>query len=97
MPASSVAPKLGAVSDAQGPGAEREYFIDNLLVRIHFIIAMIRGTGIAPWEFEFPFPGFSPRCAASRRGRISSGISSRPPSTLRRSENLRLLYSRYRS
>ena len=30
---------------------EREFFIDNLLVRIHFIIVMIRWTGLAPWEF----------------------------------------------
>ena len=37
--------------------AERDFFIDNLLVRIHFIIEMIRWTGLAPWEFEFPFPG----------------------------------------
>ena len=36
---------------------ENEFFIDNLLVRIHFIIVMIRWTGLAPWEFEFPFPG----------------------------------------
>jgi len=36
---------------------EREFFIDNLLVRIHCIIVMIRWTGLAPWEFEFPFPG----------------------------------------
>jgi len=36
---------------------EREFFIDNLLVRIHFIIEMIRWTGLAPWEFKFPFPG----------------------------------------
>ena len=36
---------------------EREFFIDNLLVRFHFIIVMIRWTGLAPWEFEFPFPG----------------------------------------
>ena len=36
---------------------QREFFIDNLLVRIHFIIVMIRWTGLAPWEFEFPFPG----------------------------------------
>ena len=26
--------------------------IDNLLVRIHFIIEMIWWTGLAPWEFE---------------------------------------------
>jgi len=34
-------------------------FIDarfKVLVRIHFIIEMIRWTGLAPWEFEFPFP-----------------------------------------
>jgi len=36
---------------------EREFFIDSLLVRIHFIIVMIRRTGLAPWGFEFPFPG----------------------------------------
>ena len=27
------------------------------LVRIHFIIVMIRWTGLTPWEIEFPFPG----------------------------------------
>jgi len=27
---------------------ERGFFIDNLLVRIHFIIVMIRWTGLAP-------------------------------------------------
>ena len=32
---------------------EREFFIDNLLVRIHFILVMIRWTGLAPWEFEY--------------------------------------------
>ena len=32
-------------------------FIDNLLVRIRFIIVMIRWTGLAPLKFEFPFPG----------------------------------------
>jgi len=36
---------------------EREFFIDNLLVRIHCIIVMIRWTGLAPLELEFPFPG----------------------------------------
>jgi len=36
---------------------EREFFIDNLLVRIHFMIVMIRWTGLAPWEFGFPFSG----------------------------------------
>ena len=32
---------------------EREFFIDNLLVQI----LMMRWTGLAPWEFELPFPG----------------------------------------
>ena len=45
------------VVDGSAPLPEREFFIDNLLVRIHFIIVMIRWTGLAPWEFEFPFPG----------------------------------------
>ena len=36
---------------------EREFFIDNQLVRTHCIIVMIRWTSLAPWEFEFPFPG----------------------------------------
>jgi len=44
----------------QGPGMFRKlvaFFMDNLLVRIQFIIVMIRWTGLAPWEFESPFPG----------------------------------------
>jgi len=36
---------------------EREFFIDNLLLRIHFIIVIIRWTGLATWEFDFFFPG----------------------------------------
>jgi len=40
-----------------GQRAEGEFVIDNLLVRIHFIIEMIWWTGLAPWVFEFPFPG----------------------------------------
>jgi len=47
--------------DVQAPLAyarfQRELVIDNLLVRIHFIILMIRWAGLAPWEFEVPFPG----------------------------------------
>ena len=36
---------------------EREFVIDNLLVRIHFLIEMIWWIGLAPWEFEVPLPG----------------------------------------
>ena len=39
------------------PQREREFFIDDLLVRIHFIIEMIWWTGLAPLKLEFPFPG----------------------------------------
>jgi len=35
--------------------SEIEFFIDNLLVRVHFIIVMITWTGLAPREFEFLF------------------------------------------
>ena len=38
-------------------GLGRELFIDKLLVRIHFIIVMMRWTGLAPWEFKPPFLG----------------------------------------
>ena len=33
---------------ASGRNREREFFIDNLLVRIHWIIVMMRWTGLAP-------------------------------------------------
>ena len=36
-------------------GPARQFFIDNLLFRIHFIIEMIWWTGLAPWEFESLF------------------------------------------
>ena len=36
---------------------ESDFFIDNLLVQTHLIILMIRWTGLALWEFRFPFPG----------------------------------------
>ena len=43
---------------AREPGNPQEdFFIDNLLFRIHVIIEMIWWTGLAPWEFELPFPG----------------------------------------
>ena len=44
-------------SDESIRGPEREFCVDNLLVPIHFIIEMIRWTGLASWDFEFPFPG----------------------------------------
>ena len=53
-------------------GEERDLCIDNLLVRTHFIIETISWTGLAPWEFEFPFPGalYLPSEYAGERERI---------------------------
>jgi len=42
-----------ATNDARA--AEKEFFIVKLLVRVHFIILLIRWTGLAPWEVDFPF------------------------------------------
>ena len=36
---------------------QRENFVDKLLVRHHLIVVMIRWTGLAPWKFQYPFPG----------------------------------------
>ena len=54
-----------------------EFFIDDLLVQIHFIIVMIRWTGLAPWEFEFPFPG-SRISTVLGKGRTLSSAASTP-------------------
>ena len=48
--------------------SERDFFTDKLLVRIHLIIATIRWTGLAPWQFEFSFPGsLTSTCLGQRR------------------------------
>ena len=38
-------------------GGGGDFFIDNIFVRIHFIIVMKRLTGLALWEFQVPFSG----------------------------------------
>jgi len=60
---------------------ERDFFIDNLLVRIHFNIVMIRWTGLAPWECEFPFPG-SLTCS-----QVPADVRAREPRLRRASGN----------
>jgi len=81
-----------AAEAAKRQGRAREeslhqFFIDNLLVRIHFIIVMIRWTGLAPWEFEFPFPvggggdhsgGGGEAAGAGARGEPSPGAHPTP-------------------
>jgi len=39
------------VTEGVARRTQREFFIENLLVRIHFIIVMIRWTGLAPSLF----------------------------------------------
>jgi len=72
-------------------GSERVFFIDNLLVRIHFIIVMIRWTGLAQWDFAFPFPGSltstfldgvcQPKANLSRKSTWPLEVTSRQMST----------------
>ena len=40
--------------------ADREFFIDNLIVRIHIFIVMIRWSGLVPWEFDGAGVGRAP-------------------------------------
>ena len=56
--------RRSGASSSTGPRApqrkllvQREIVIDNLLVRFHSIIVMTRWTGLAPWDFDFPYPG----------------------------------------
>jgi len=49
-------PSLAQVGPQMPDSREREFFFDNLLVRIRFIIVMMRWTGLAPWEFAFTVP-----------------------------------------
>ena len=58
-PSSGNPPPMGKLHFSKVPNPqlerEREFFIDNLLVRIHFFIEMIWWTGLVPWEVDFPF------------------------------------------
>ena len=42
--------------EEKGQGLDIKFFIGNILVRIHFFIAMMRWTDLVPCEFAFPFP-----------------------------------------
>ena len=35
---------------------EKEFFIGDLLVRIHFITELMQRTSLMPWMFDFPLP-----------------------------------------
>jgi len=45
------------VSGRKGERERERDIIDDRLFRIHFIAGMIEWTGLAPWAFEFSFPG----------------------------------------
>jgi len=47
----------GPLSACHPPSPEKEFLIDNLLVRLHFIIEIFQWTGLAPWESESLIPG----------------------------------------
>ena len=65
---------------------DRKFFIDNILVQIHFNLEMIRWTGLAPWEFEFSFPGSLPSTLLKNKTKGNTGLlqpcrfQSAPPS-----------------
>ena len=61
---------------------ERDFCIDNLLVQIHVISVMIRWTGPAPWEVEFPLLGVAAGVRAARAARHGT----RPHGVLARRE-----------
>ena len=56
--------------------AEREFFIDDLLVRVHFIMVMIRWTGLAPWPSSHIHFHFGTQLMQYRG---TSPIRKRPP------------------
>ena len=56
MASNSLARPFPSPSSCQHLLKSERLFIDSLLARIHIIIVMIGWTGLAPWEFEFPFP-----------------------------------------
>ena len=49
---------------------ERDFFMENLLVRIHYIIVMIRWSGLAPWQSDLLMKSSAARAVAltSSRG-----------------------------
>ena len=73
----------------------REFLIDNLLVQIHLIIVMIRWTGLAAWEFEYPFSdSLTSRCGVSHTHHENPAFNDRiiveevsAPSTLHHSSS----------
>ena len=43
---------FGTASDVLLKPSEKEFFVKNLLVQIHFIIEMMSCTGLAPWDLN---------------------------------------------
>ena len=85
----SWSPLCGPARSGCSMASGSEFFIDNLLVRAHFIIVVIRCTGLAPWGFQFPVPGsltstlrnagFATRASRQARARAPPPPPSRTP------------------
>ena len=65
---------IGAGLDGVVDRGVKRFFFLTLLVRIHLIIVMIRWTGLAPWEFEIPFPGAGALIGAGVDGVVDRGV-----------------------
>ena len=93
-----VSPLAGGRVQPQTPEPERDFFIDNLLVRIHFIIEIIWWTGLAPWKFGFLFSGVLtstfPVQVGSRSAEGSGVRKPRPGSALVEAAQANPLYHR---
>jgi len=67
---------------------ERELFIDNLLVQIHFIIDTIWWTGLAPWDLKSHLQGILHRVGVlisfDAKGRGLRKVVAIPPPALPR-------------
>ena len=76
-------PRGPAKGDAQS--AEKNYVLGKVLVRILFIIEMIRWTGLAPWEFELPLsrPRATPRAPSTPTSPARSASGNPQCETLR--------------
>ena len=72
------APKIGGCVPQTLAITEREFVVENLLVRIHFIIVMMRWTGLAPWEVECLLLGSLTSTFLARQSSSALLISRRP-------------------
>ena len=76
---------------------EREFFVENLQVRIHFNIEKLWWTGLAQREFEFPLPGslISTSCVNMNHQKSTETTQSQDaPTKVNRNHSKRITHSR---